>query len=48
VQVHALLVLAVHLIGDGNRDAAQFVARRIQHLAAEIEQSADFASGHAA
>ncbi len=41
-------MLCVDLVGHGQRDAAQFVARRIQHLAAEIQESTERATRDAA
>ena len=47
-EVHAFAMLRVHLRGDGERDAAELIARRIQHLAAPVEQAAERAAGDTA
>ncbi len=47
-EVHALAMLGVDLRGHGQRDAAQLVAGRIEHLLAPVEQSAELAARDAA
>ena len=39
-------MLCVHLGRDGDADAAELIARRVEHLAAPVEQAAERSAGH--
>ena len=45
-EVHAFAMLRVHLARDGDADAAELIARRVEHLAAPVEQAAERSAGH--
>ena len=39
-------MLCIDLRSDGDADAAEFIARRVEHLAAPVEQAAERSAGH--